>query len=278
MSAVLNFIRLQDLIDQHALQGKRVFIRADLNVPQDDAGNITEDTRIRASVPCIQMALNGGAAVMVTSHLGRPTEGAFKPEDSLAPVAKRLSELLGRPVPLKQGWVDGVDVQPGEVVLLENCRINPGEKKNSPELAQKMAALCDIYVNDAFGTAHRAEATTYGIAQYAKIACAGPLLAAEIDAISKALAQPKRPLVAIVAGRKVSTKLSILQALAKNVDQLIVGGGIANTFMLAAGLSIGKSLAQASLVGEAKAVIEAMKARGAAVPIPTDVVTAKDFK
>ena len=273
----MNVLRFSDLCDEGRARGRRVFIRADLNVPQDDAGNITEDTRIRASVPCIQMALAGGAAVMVTSHLGRPTEGQLKPEDSLAPVATRLSELLGRPVALKQDWVDGVDVQPGEVVLLENCRVNKGEKKNSPELAQKMAALCDIYVNDAFGTAHRAEATTYGIAEHAKIACAGPLLAAEIDAITKALAQPKRPLAAIVAGSKVSTKLTILQSLAKNVDQLVVGGGIANTFMLAAGLPIGKSLAEADLVGEAKAVMEAMKARGAEVPIPTDVVVAKTF-
>jgi phosphoglycerate kinase len=273
----MNVLRFSDLCDQGRARGQRVFIRADLNVPQDDAGNITEDTRIRASVPCIQMALAGGAAVMVTSHLGRPTEGDLKPEDSLAPVAKRLSELLGRPVALKQDWVDGVDVQQGEVVLLENCRVNKGEKKNSPELAQKMAALCDIYVNDAFGTAHRAEATTYGIAQFAKVACAGPLLAAEIDAITKALAQPKRPLVAIVAGSKVSTKLTILQSLAKNVDQLVVGGGIANTFMLAAGLPIGKSLAEPDLLDQAKAVIEAMKARGAEVPIPTDVVVAKTF-
>lgn len=273
----MKVLRFSDLCDEGRARGRRVFIRADLNVPQDDAGNITEDTRIRASVPCIQMALAGGAAVMVTSHLGRPTEGELKPEDSLAPVAQRLSELLGRPVPLKQDWVGGVDVQPGEVVLLENCRVNKGEKKNNPELAQKMAALCDIYVNDAFGTAHRAEATTYGIAEYAKVACAGPLLAAEIDAITKALAQPKRPLVAIVAGSKVSTKLTILQSLAKNVDQLIVGGGIANTFMYAAGLPIGKSLAEPDLVGEAKAVIEAMKARGAEVPIPTDVVVAKSF-
>lgn len=273
----MKVLRFSDLCDEGRARGRRVFIRADLNVPQDDAGNITEDTRIRASVPCIQMALAGGAAVMVTSHLGRPTEGELKPEDSLAPVAQRLSELLGRPVPLKQDWVGGVDVQPGEVVLLENCRVNKGEKKNNPELAQKMAALCDIYVNDAFGTAHRAEATTYGIAEYARIACAGPLLAAEIDAITKALAQPKRPLVAIVAGSKVSTKLTILQSLAKNVDQLIVGGGIANTFMYAAGLPIGKSLAEPDLVGEARAVIEAMKARGAEVPIPTDVVVAKSF-
>src|SRR6187399_989347 len=259
------------------LRGKRVFIRADLNVPCE-GGRITDDTRIRASVPAIQTALEQGAAVMVTSHLGRPTEGELKPEDSLAPVAKRLGELLGREVPLVRDWVDGVDVKPGEVVLLENCRVNKGEKKNNPELAQKMAALCDIYVNDAFGTAHRAEATTYGIAQYAKVACAGPLLAAEIDAISKALANPKRPLVAIVAGSKVSTKLTILQSLAKNVDQLVVGGGIANTFLLAAGLPIGKSLAEPDLVDQAKAVIEAMKARGAEVPIPTDVVTAKEFK
>ena len=273
----MNVLRFSDLCDQGRARGRRVFIRADLNVPQDDEGNITEDTRIRASVPCIQMALAGGAAVMVTSHLGRPTEGELKPEDSLAPVAKRLSEVLGRPVALRQDWLDGVDVQPGEVVLLENCRVNKGEKKNSPELAQKMAALCDIYVNDAFGTAHRAEATTYGIAQYAKVACAGPLLAAEIDAITKALANPKRPLVAIVAGSKVSTKLTILQSLAKNVDQLIVGGGIANTFMLAAGLPIGKSLAESALVDQAKSVIAAMKARGAEVPIPTDVVVAKTF-
>jgi phosphoglycerate kinase len=254
-----------------------VFIRADLNVPQDDAGNITEDTRVRASVPCIRMALDAGAAVMVTSHLGRPTEGEFKPADSLAPVARRLSELLGRPVPLVAGWVDGVDVKPGSVVLLENVRVNKGEKKNSPELAKKMAALCDIFVNDAFGTAHRAEASTYGIAEYAPVACAGPLLAAEIDAITQALAAPKRPLVAIVAGSKVSTKLTILQALSDKVDGLIVGGGIANTFMLAAGLKIGKSLAEPDLVGAARAVIESMKARGAAVPIPTDVVTAKAF-
>ncbi|MBC5763591.1 phosphoglycerate kinase [Ramlibacter albus] len=273
----MKVLRFSDLCNEGRARGQRVFIRADLNVPQDDAGNITEDTRIRASVPCIEMALAGGAAVMVTSHLGRPTEGELKPEDSLAPVAKRLAELLGRPVALKQDWVDGVDVQQGEVVLLENCRVNKGEKKNDPALAKKMAQLCDIYVNDAFGTAHRAEATTYGIAEYAKVACAGPLLAAEIDAITKALANPKRPLVAIVAGSKVSTKLTILQSLAKNVDQLIVGGGIANTFMLAAGLPIGKSLAEANLVGDAKAVIEAMRARGAEVPIPTDLVVAKTF-
>jgi phosphoglycerate kinase len=274
----MNVLRFSDLVAQGKAAGQRVFIRADLNVPQDDAGNITEDTRVRASVPCIEMALKAGAAVMVTSHLGRPTEGEFKPEDSLAPVARRLGELLGRDVPLVANWVDGVDVKPGTVVLLENCRVNKGEKKNSEDLAKKMAALCDIFVHDAFGTAHRAEASTYGIAQFAKVACAGPLLAAEIDAISKALANPRRPLAAIVAGSKVSTKLTILQSLARNVDQLIVGGGIANTFMLAAGLKIGKSLAEPDLVGEAKAVIEAMKARGAAVPIPVDVVVAKEFR
>ena len=273
----MNVLRFSDLIAQGRARGQRVFIRADLNVPQDAAGKITEDTRIRASVPCIKMALDAGAAVMVTSHLGRPTEGEFKPADSLAPVAVRLGELLGRSVPLKANWVDGVDVKLGDVVLLENCRVNKGEKKNDEALAKKMAALCDIFVHDAFGTAHRAEASTYGIAQFAKVACAGPLLAAEIDAITKALAQPKRPLVAIVAGSKVSTKLTILQSLASKVDGLVVGGGIANTFMLAAGLPIGKSLAEADLVGDAKAVIEAMKARGAAVPIPTDVVCAKSF-
>ena len=274
----MNVIRFTDLIQAGKVAGQRVFIRADLNVPQDDAGHITEDTRIRASVPCIQMALKAGAAVMVTSHLGRPTEGEFKPADSLAPVARRLGELLGFDVPLVANWVDGVSVAPGHLVMLENCRVNKGEKKNDEALARKMAALCDIFVHDAFGTAHRAEASTYGIAQYAKLACAGPLLAAEIDAITQALAHPKRPLVAIVAGSKVSTKLTILQSLAKNVDGLIVGGGIANTFMLAAGMKIGNSLAEASLVGEAKAVIDAMKARGAAVPIPVDVVTAKAFK
>jgi phosphoglycerate kinase len=273
----MQFNRLSDLIARNQLQGKRVFIRADLNVPQDDAGNITEDTRIRASVPAIQQALDAGAAVMVTSHLGRPTEGEFKPEDSLAPIAKRLSDLLGKPVELKQNWVDGVDVAPGQVVLLENCRVNKGEKKNNDELAQKMARLCDVYVNDAFGTAHRAEATTHGIAKFAPVACAGPLLAAELDALGKALGQPARPLAAIVAGSKVSTKLTILKSLADKVDNLIVGGGIANTFMLAAGLKIGKSLAEADLVAEAKSIIDMLAARGASVPIPVDVVCAKEF-
>ncbi|MCU7373856.1 phosphoglycerate kinase [Paucibacter sp. O1-1] len=273
----MNVLRFSDLVAAGKVSGQRVFIRADLNVPQDDAGHITEDTRIRASIPCIELALKAGAAVMVTSHLGRPTEGEFKPEDSLAPIARRMGELMGREIAVVADWVDGVTVAPGQLVLLENCRVNKGEKKNNEELARKMAKLCDIYVNDAFGTAHRAEGTTYGIAQFAPIACAGPLLAAEIDAISKALAQPKRPLVAIVAGSKVSTKLTILKALSDKVDGLIVGGGIANTFMLAAGLKIGKSLAEPDLVGEAKAVIDAMSARGAAVPIPVDVVTAKRF-
>ncbi len=306
----MNIIRFSDLCAQGKVAGKRVFIRADLNVPlrphapplrgslppegaqsglgrpgagpNDPVWEISEDTRIRASIPAIKMALDAGAAVMVTSHLGRPTEGEFKPADSLGPVAQRMGELLGRDVPLISHWVDGFKVngqplQPAQVVLLENCRVNKGEKKNDEGLARKMAALCDIFVHDAFGTAHRAEASTYGIAQYAPIACAGPLLAAEMDAITKALAHPKRPLVAIVAGSKVSTKLTILESLASKVDQLIVGGGIANTFMLAAGLKIGKSLAEADLVDKARSVIDAMKARNVAVPIPIDVVTAKAF-
>lgn len=273
----MNILRFSDLCAQDKVRGQRVFIRADLNVPLDAQGRITEDTRIRASVPAIEMALAAGAAVMVTSHLGRPVEGECQPEDSLAPVAQRLSELMGRPVPLRTDWVDGVAVAPGEVVLLENCRCNVGEKKNSETLARKLAALCDVFVNDAFGTAHRAEGTTHGIAQYAPVACAGPLLSAEIDALTQALAHPQRPLVAIVAGSKVSTKLTILKSLAGKVDRLIVGGGIANTFMLAAGLPIGKSLAEPGLVDEARAVMDAMKARGAEVPIPTDVVTTKTF-
>jgi phosphoglycerate kinase len=259
------------------LAGRRVFIRADLNVPQDDAGAITDDTRIRASLPAMRMALDAGAALMVTSHLGRPTEGEVKPADSLAPVAKRLAELLGRPVPLLQNWVDGVAVKPGEIVLLENCRCNKGEKKNDEALARKMAALCDVYVNDAFGTAHRAEATTHGIAKFATVACAGPLMGAEIDALTKALLSPKRPLVAIVAGSKVSSKLTILAALAEKVDQLIVGGGIANTFILAAGGKIGKSLAEPDLVDEAKKITRILEAKGGVVPVPVDVVCAKEF-
>jgi phosphoglycerate kinase len=273
----MKVLRFEEVVQSGFAQNRRVFVRADMNVPQNADGSITEDTRIRASVPCLQMALEAGAAVMVTSHLGRPTEGDYTPKDSLAPVAKRLGELLGREVSLVQDWIEGVDVMPGQIVMLENCRLNVGEKKNDETLARKMAKLCDIYVNDAFGTAHRAEGTTYGIAQFAPIACAGPLLSAEIDAIEKALTAPKRPLIAIVAGSKVSTKLSILESLARNVDQLIVGGGIANTFMLAAGHNIGKSLAEHDLVKDAKSVMDAMKARGAEVPIPTDVVTAKTF-
>ena len=271
----MNFKRLSDI----DVRGKRVFIRADLNVPQDDAGAITDDTRIRASVPAIRDALDRGAAVMVTSHLGRPTEGEWKSEDSLAPVARRMSELLGKPVALQRDWVDGgawLDaLSPGQVVMLENCRMNKGEKKDSDELAQKMAKLCDVYVNDAFGTAHRAEATTHGIARHAKVACAGPLMAAELDALGRALAAPARPVVAIVAGSKVSTKLTILRALAARVDALVVGGGIANTFILAAGGNIGSSLAEPELVDEAKAILDQFPGK---VPIPVDVVTAKEFK
>jgi phosphoglycerate kinase len=270
--------RLHDLAQAGLLKGKRVFIRSDLNVPQDEAGNITEDTRIRASIPAIEICLQAGAAVMVTSHLGRPTEGQFKPEDSLAPVAQRIAEILHRKVPLISNWIDGgFDLQPGDLVLLENCRVNVGEKKNSEALSKKIAALCDVYVNDAFGTAHRAEATTHGVARFAPIACAGPLMAAELDALSRALANPKRPLIAIVAGSKVSSKLTILKALAEKVDELIVGGGIANTFMLAKGLPIGKSLAEPDLVNEAREIMDLMEKRGAHVPIPEDVVVANEL-
>ena len=268
------FRRLADV----DVAGKRVFIRADLNVPQDDAGHITDDTRIRASLPGIRDALARGAAVMVTSHLGRPTDGAFKPEDSLAPVAQRMAELLGRPVPLVRDWVDGgawhSALKPGDLVLLENCRVNKGEKKDDDGLARKMAVLCDVYVNDAFGTAHRAEATTHGIARHAKVACAGPLMAGELDALGRALAHPKRPLVAIVAGSKVSTKLTILEALAAKVDVLIVGGGIANTFVLAAGGRIGASLAEPELIGAAQSILDKWPGT---VPIPVDAVVAKTF-
>jgi phosphoglycerate kinase len=254
------------------LRGKRVFIRADLNVPQDEAGRITDDTRIRASVPGIRLALEKGAAVMVTSHLGRPKEGVFDKKDSLAPIAKRLGELLGCHIDLISNWTEGVTVEPGKVVLLENCRFNKGEKADDEALAKKIAALCDVYVNDAFGTAHRAEATTHRVARFAKLACAGPLMAAELDALGKALSQPRRPLVAIVAGAKVSTKLTILDALAKKVDRLIVGGGIANTFLLARGFSIGKSLAERDLAEEAKKIMAATK-----VPLPADVVVATEM-
>ena len=274
----MHVLTLAALAQQGALAGRRVFIRSDLNVPLDDQGRITEDTRIRASVPAIEMALAAGAAVMVTSHLGRPTEGELKPEDSLAPIATRLSELLGRPVPLRTDWVDGVVVRPGEVVLLENCRVNRGEKKNSDELARRLAALCDVYVNDAFGTAHRAEAPTHGIARFATRACAGPLLAAEIDALSRALGNPRRPLAAIVAGSKVSTKLTILDNLARRVDRLIVGGGIANTFLLAQGLQIGKSLAEPDLVPECRKILATLADKGGTLPLPADVVVARECK
>jgi len=264
----MTFTRFSDT----TLAGKRVFIRADLNVPQDDKGNITDDTRIRASVPCIRQAIDAGARVMVTSHLGRPEEGRWTEKDTLAPIAGRLSQLLGTEVPLVRDWVDGGTwleaLRPGQVVLLENCRFNVGEKQNSDDLAKKMAALCDVYVNDAFGTAHR------GIAKYAPVACAGPLLSAELDALGKALAHPARPLVAIVAGSKVSSKLSVLTHLAAKVDALIVGGGIANTFLLAAGGRIGISLAEPGLVGEAQGILEAFPGK---VPIPIDAVVAKEL-
>jgi len=270
---VTAFLRMSEV----PLAGRRVFIRADLNVPQDDTGAITDDTRIRASMPAVRQALAAGAAVMVTSHLGRPTEGAFKPEDSLAPVAARMAELLGQPVRLLSDWLDGVAVALGEVVLLENCRLNAGEKTNSDQLARKMAALCDVYVNDAFGTAHRAEASTHGIAKFAPVACAGPLLAAELDALGHALERPGRPLLAVVAGSKVSTKLTILESLAGKVDQLIVGGGIANTFLKAAGHPIGKSLCEDGLLGEARQLMAATRARGGDIPLPIDVVVGKRF-
>ncbi|HTS54381.1 MAG TPA: phosphoglycerate kinase [Burkholderiales bacterium] len=258
------------------LAGKRVLIREDFNVPLQD-GAISDDTRIRASLPGIRHALAKGARVLLVSHLGRPTEGQFDEKESLAPVAKRLSELLGADVPLERNWLDGVSADPGKAVLLENCRFNKGEKKNDDGLARKMAALCDVYVNDAFATAHRAEATTHGIAKFAPVACAGPLLFAELEALGKALEKPRRPLVAVVGGAKVSTKLTVLAELARKVDQLIVGGGIANTFMLAAGLPIGKSLSEPELVDEARKVAAQIKAQGGNVPLPVDVVVAKEL-
>jgi len=267
---------LESLAQSGQLADQRVFIRSDLNVPMNGS-EVAEDTRIRASIPAIQMALDAGAAVMVASHLGRPIEGTVRRSDSLQPVAERLAQMLARPVPLVRDWVSGVVIAPGQVVLLENCRCNPGEKANDPTLARQMAALCDVYVNDAFGTAHRAEATTHGMAQYAPVACAGPLMQAELQALARVLQSPARPLVAVVGGSKVSTKLAILLALAERVDQLIVGGGMANTFLLAQGLPIGKSLAEPDQVAQARAVIDAMQRRGAAIPMPVDLVCAKEL-
>lgn len=269
---------LESLAKAGALAGTRVLIRSDLNVPRDENGDITNEARLVASVPAVRMARDAGARVMVVSHLGRPKEGVLTPADSLVKVAARMSELLGAPIRLIEDWVDGgFEVAEGEVVMLQNCRCNVGEKKCNDELARKYGALCDVYVNDAFGTAHRAEGTTYGAAQYAEIACAGPLMAAEIEALTKAVEEAKHPLVAIVGGSKVSTKLTILNNLAQKVDQLIVGGGIANTFLLAAGHKIGKSLAEPDLVDECKKILETLAAKGATLPLPTDVVVAKEF-
>ncbi|WP_397573968.1 phosphoglycerate kinase [Silanimonas sp.] len=265
-------LRMTDL----DLAGKRVLIRQDLNVPIDD-GKVTSEQRITASLPTIRLALEKGAAVMVTSHLGRPKEGQWTAEDSLAPVAERLSAHLGRPVPLVRDWVDGVAVQPGEVVLLENCRMNVGEGKDDAALSAKYAALCDVFVMDAFGTAHRAQASTHGVIRAAKVAAGGPLLMAELDALAKALAHPARPLLAIVAGSKVSTKLELLGSLVDKVDQLIVGGGIANTFIAAAGHKVGKSLVEMDLLDTARAIVEKAKTRGASIPLPDDVVVAPAF-
>ncbi len=268
---------LESLAQKGLLAGKRVLIRSDLNVPRNDQGAITNDARIVASLPAIRLALAAGAAVMVTSHLGRPKEGVLTPEDSLQVVADRVGELIGREVPLVRDWVDGVDVKPSDVVILENCRCNEGEKKCDEALSKKYAALCDVFVNDAFGTAHRAQASTYGVAQYAPVVCAGPLMAGEIDALTKALESPRRPLAAIVAGSKVSTKLTILSNLAEKVDRLIVGGGILNTFLLAAGHPIGKSLAEPDLVEECRKVLAVLEKKGATLPMPVDVVAAKAF-
>ena len=273
----MRVLTLAELAQKGALQGKRVLIRSDLNAPHDAEGRITNETRLVASIPAIRMALEGGAAVMVMSHLGRPKEGEIRPEDSLLHVAERMSELLGQAMPLKADYLNGVDVKPGEVVMLENCRCNVGEKKCNDELSKQYAALCDVFVNDAFGTAHRAQASTVGVAKYASVACAGPLLAAEIDALTASLESPKRPLVAIVGGSKVSTKLTILSNLAEKVDRLVVGGGILNTFLLAAGKPIGKSLAEPELLDECRRVLDVLKAKGASLPMPVDVVAAKAF-
>lgn len=273
----MHVLSLEDLAREGALKGKRVLIRSDLNVPMDDEGRITNETRLVASLPAVRTALEAGAAVMVMSHLGRPTEGELAAKDSLAPVARRMGELLGREIPLVADYLDGVDVAAGDVVMLENCRANKGEKKCDEVLSKRYAALCDVYVNDAFGTAHRAQASTVGVARFAPVVAAGPLMAAEIEALTKGLSQPEQPLVAIVGGSKVSTKLTILSNLARKVDQLIVGGGILNTFLLAAGKKIGKSLAEPELLEECRAVLAVLEEKGAELPMPVDVVVAKAF-
>lgn len=273
----MQVLTLEGLAKAGQLNGRRVLIRSDLNVPRDEEGRITNEARLIASVPAVRLAVDSGAAVLVMSHLGRPTEGECRQEDSLAGVAVRMSQLVGLPIRLVKNYLDGVEVKPGEVVMLENCRCNKGEKKNDAELAKRYAALCDVFVNDAFGTAHRAQASTEGVARLAKVACAGPLMAAEIDALTKSVQDAEHPLMAIVGGSKVSTKLTILDNLAKTVDQLIVGGGIANTFLLAAGKRIGKSLAEPELVDECKKVLATLAEKGANLPLPTDVVVAKAF-
>ncbi len=273
----MQVLTLEALAKAGKLNGRRVLIRSDLNVPRDEEGRITNEARLVASVPAVRLAVDSGAAVLLMSHLGRPTEGECRPEDSLAGVAVRMSQLVGTPIRLVKNYLDGVEVAPGEVVMLENCRCNKGEKKNDPELAKKYAALCDVFVNDAFGTAHRAQASTEGVARLAEVACAGPLMAAEIDALTKSVQDAEHPLMAIVGGSKVSTKLTILNNLAQKVDQLIVGGGIANTFLLAAGKKIGKSLAEPELVEECRKVLATLQAKGANLPLPTDVVVAKAF-
>ena len=273
----MQVLTLEGLAKAGQLNGRRVLIRSDLNVPRDEEGRITNEARLIASVPAVRLAVDSGAAVLVMSHLGRPTEGECRQEDSLAGVAVRMSQLVGLPIRLVKNYLDGVEVKSGEVVMLENCRCNKGEKKNDAELAKRYAALCDVFVNDAFGTAHRAQASTEGVARLAKVACAGPLMAAEIDALTKSVQDAEHPLMAIVGGSKVSTKLTILNNLAKTVDQLIVGGGIANTFLLAAGKRIGKSLAEPELVDECKKVLATLAEKGANLPLPTDVVVAKAF-
>lgn len=273
----MQVLTLEGLAKAGQLNGRHVLIRSDLNVPRDEEGRITNEARLIASVPAVRLAVDSGAAVLVMSHLGRPTEGECRQEDSLAGVAVRMSQLVGLPIRLVKNYLDGVEVKPGEVVMLENCRCNKGEKKNDAELAKRYAALCDVFVNDAFGTAHRAQASTEGVARLAKVACAGPLMAAEIDALTKSVQDAEHPLMAIVGGSKVSTKLTILNNLAKTVDQLIVGGGIANTFLLAAGKRIGKSLAEPELVDECKKVLATLAEKGANLPLPTDVVVAKAF-